>query len=112
MTVISLADYRKRVGVKVRCLMRDGHPMTQAEFNEIPQDDMSNDTGVVIGWVNLCRPQCATRKDDHVHIVWTRDKDGELRVTAWRASDRRLSRWSIPQLFVLGEGRGTPPGAA
>jgi len=56
MTVVSFADeYRKRVGLRIRYLVLDGRPMTVAEFNRIPVDDTSDDEGVVVGWVNLCR---------------------------------------------------------
>ena len=60
MTIISFADeYRKRVGVRILTLTLDGRPMTVAEYRAIPQDDTSDDEGVVLGWVNLCRDQWA-----------------------------------------------------
>lgn len=110
MTIISFADeYRKRVGLRVRYLTLDGRPMTEAEYRAVPQDDTSDDAGVVLGWINLCRDRCTTRKKKHKHIVWQRDEDDALRVSTWRASDRRLKRWRIPQLFVIGDdGRDGP----
>ena len=113
MTIISFADeYRKRVGLRIRTLMIDGRHMTEAEYRAIPQDDMSDDEGVVWGWVNLCREQCTTRKKKHRHIIWQRDEDGALQVSTWHVSDRRLKRWRIPQLFVIGDGDDDGPEAA
>ena len=113
MTVISFADeYRRRVGLKILTLTLNGRPMTVAEYHAIPQDDVSDDEGVVLGWVNLCRDRCTTRRKKHRHIVWQRDEDGALRVSTWSASDRRLKRWRIPQLFVIGDGHGGPDPAA
>lgn len=113
MTVISFTDeYRKRVGLRLCTLRIDGRNLTEAEYRAIPQDDTSDDEGVVLGWVSLCRDQCTTRKKKHRHIVWQRDEDGALRVSTWSAADKRLKRWRIPQLFVLGEGHGDPPPAA
>jgi hypothetical protein len=112
MTIISFADeYRKRVGVRIRTLMIDGRHMTEAEYQAIPQDDTSDDAGVVWGWVSLCRSRCTTRIKKHKHIIWQRDEDGALRVSTWRASDKRLKQWRIPQLFVISEDTD-PPGAA
>ena len=86
--------------------------MTKAEFTRIPVDDTSDDEGVVIGWVNLCPEQCATHKKRHRHVVWQRDEDGALRVSTWSAADKRIKRWRIPQLFVIGDSDDDGPEAA
>jgi hypothetical protein len=111
MTIISFADeYRRRVGLRVRYLRVDGRPMSVAEYRVIPQDDTSDDAGVVVGWVNLRCERCTALKRKRMHIVWQRDEDGALRITHWGVADRRIKQWKIPQLFVLGhDGDGNDP---